>query len=246
MSTGSILTNLFSSLALAVLRLWSPSAASSATEVPAEESPRGPAPSRRISVLVLIAAWRGAAVRSSIVAANVASAPAPRPIPARRSVAAASFAARRRAVLTLALALALAWRSAARPWTAASPSVVPLAVASAAIGRVRRTSDRLPVRAGHVRCLVALLADDDAEFDNLAVADRTDGFLRVVLDNGRLKKKTQNALLVLSIKINYRCHPSCRYFVPLCCHNESNDVQMSLVSMRCQFQFIKLNNFVLI
>jgi hypothetical protein len=140
--------------------------------------------------LILIA-WRRSTVRSSVVAADVAAAPAPRPtVTARWSVAAAaSFASRRGAVFTtFALALALTWGSTSRPSGSAASSarVIPLTVASTTVGRVGRTADWFAVRTGHIRRFVTLLADDDAELHDFTVANRTDGFLRVVLDDGRL------------------------------------------------------------
>jgi hypothetical protein len=115
------------------------------------------------------------------------------PVTARWSVAAAaSFASRRGAVFTtFALALALTWGSTSRPSGSAASSarVIPLTVASTTVGRVGRTADWFAVRTGHIRRFVTLLADDDAELHDFTVANRTDGFLRVVLDDGRLKQK---------------------------------------------------------
>lgn len=54
------------------------------------------------------------------------------------------------------------------------------------VGGVRAASHRFAERRGDIGRLVALLADDDVEFDNLTVAHGTHGLLRVVAYDGRL------------------------------------------------------------
>lgn len=57
---------------------------------------------------------------------------------------------------------------------------------ASAVGGVGRALDGRALGAGDVGRLVALLADDDVELDDFAVADRAHGLLGVVLLDGRL------------------------------------------------------------
>jgi hypothetical protein len=54
---------------------------------------------------------------------------------------------------------------------------------------VRASLDWGALGAADVARLVALLADDDVEFDDFSVADRANGLLRVVLEDGSLVDK---------------------------------------------------------
>jgi len=76
--------------------------------------------------------------------------------------------------------------TAIRHSAASASSVKPCATpenAPALVGGIGRSLDGSSVGAGHVGSLVSLLADDDIEFDELAVADTSDGLLRVVLSD---------------------------------------------------------------
>lgn len=118
-----------------------------------------------------------------IVTTTVSSTSPPGPESSRRA-SFSSVTAGSALFARLALALDAATDSHGRtPAATASPTAarVPLTEVTTAVGRVRRAAHRLAIRTGHVRRLIALLADDDAEFDHLAVAHRAHHLLGVVL-----------------------------------------------------------------
>ena len=82
----------------------------------------------------------------------------------------------------------------------------PLAVATALVGSVGRALDGFTLGAGYIGRLVALLADDDVELDNLAVANAPYRLLGVVLYNGGLKVNQANELISVPKKSVVQLH----------------------------------------
>ncbi len=94
--------------------------------------------------------------------------------------------------LVVLLAVVAGLAPTAAPASAAETAASGAAAATAngapppSVSCIRAALDMGARRARHVRGLVALLADDDVELDDFAVADRPHGLLWIVLDDGGL------------------------------------------------------------